>query len=354
MAREDQMIDDGSADELVELKKGGEAVAEDGKKVNGTLADRDDAPIDGVTELSGEEVFVEGEFGEEPEERDSRQSADDRDLSPDERRERNRTERQRRKERRREGRERDGRRFAELENQLAEQRRIIDELRGGRDQSTVAQIAERIAHAQRSFTAATAAIKKATEAGDGDALNAALDQRDAAREAYRSNTALKQRLEREPVERERERQAPARQLGRRGQEYAENFRDELDPETLTQDELQAVMRLDAAVASEGYDPESKEYWTELRKRVKRRGVDMRLDDDEDDRDERRPAPRVQRPPTGQNGSGAAGRKGIYLPKEYVESCKAAGKWDNLEKRKEMIERYRASSRKYGTDRATRA
>lgn len=94
-----------------------------------------------------------------------------------------------------------------------------------------------------------------------------------------------------------------------------------------------VLAIDTDLYNEGYDPESKEYWEELEDRCKEylphrfKSVD---------------AKRAKPKSTVGGGAGdhsPAGGAEKSLPKEFVQTLKAAGYWDDAEKRKAAIKNY---------------
>lgn len=365
MARDNDTLEADNADELIETKR--ENVDGDDKKKR---RDPDNAPVDqtedGGLTASGETEFVEldddtlTELGT-----DRRQSADERGLDASERTKRNREERAEKKRRRREFRERDRSTINALQNRLASLGQQVEELRGGTHRQTLAGVDEKLGTAQRLFANAKAELADALEKNDTGRVMKALDDRDAARDAYNQLSAAKRRLAERPAERE-ERDQP-KPLSDRAQAHARRFQEEIGLESLAEDEQRELYLLDSGVRQMGYDPDSKEYWDELRKRAKRRGFELDADDEDDDeeatpkkRRTRQEAaevdeddPPAQRRPPVSTFSGEVsrgGKRGVVLPKEFIDGCKAAGKWDDPETRKRMIKRYQASSAKYNVGR----
>lgn len=120
-----------------------------------------------------------------------------------------------------------------------------------------------------------------------------------------------------------------------------------------------VDALDTALTNKGFDPSQKEYWDELRSRASRalpdrfpagrRGGD--LDDDDDGPAKPAPRPRGNRGRRSPNAGGGGDDRGVGsgaddingIPREYINHLKDLGMWDEPEKRKEMIQRYRQSA-----------
>lgn len=386
MAREDEIIKGGEADELVETgpKKPASRVDH--------LEDRDEGdrkphrdPNNSPEELRSDDggetatEFVELDdddlkvLGDGDDSRDRRRSVEEDSQSPEDRRNRRRQERLDRKTRHRDREAQNRRRINELENQVSTFAQQIEQLTGQRRGETMATIDERLGVAQRAFNNAKAELADAMDKNDSARVLKALDDRDAARTAHERLTTAKRQLARQAEEGDSQRgRSTGPQLGEFGLSHARKFSEAVGVDSLSREDQSELYRLDAAVRAEGYDPESKDYWAELRKRAKRRGFELDEDgeDEEDDREERgrnreRRMERQdrdegedrdrgpRRPPVG-TGSGEGsrgGRRGVYLPKEFIESCKAAGVWEDPTKRREMIKRYRDSAKKYGVGRA---
>lgn len=111
--------------------------------------------------------------------------------------------------------------------------------------------------------------------------------------------------------------------------------DWFDPNDPTDEDSNIVKALDAAVESDGFDPSTKRYWTELERRMKKRGLiggdgdDM--DDDDDDRSERRERRRPNSgglPPRSRSNAGQGRREtGFKLTPLMKEALEAEGLLD---------------------------
>lgn len=384
MARED-LIEDGSGDELVETTrpkpKNAAEIIEDGDTgERKPLRDPGNEPDRDATDEAGETAteFVELDDDDlKAIEGDRRRSSEEETLSPDDRRERRRQEKRERRDRQRSAEQRNRRRIGELENTIAQLSEQIQQVTGANRGATLQQVDERLSITNRAFAAANAELEDAVEKNDGKRVLKALADRDAARDAFNKLSIAKGRLARQAEEPDATRRRPE-SVDPEVQKRASRFAKAVDLDNLTQDEQRDLYRLDAAVRAEGFNERTDDYWKELAKRAKRRGFDVELDDDDEDdvqdvrrtrrersrvdeddddvrsseaRRERADAPR--RPPTGTHSGDATagGRKGVYLPKEFIDSCKAAGVWEDPVKRREMIQRYRVSAKKYGVDRA---
>ncbi len=100
-----------------------------------------------------------------------------------------------------------------------------------------------------------------------------------------------------------------------------------------------VRTLDNALAQEGWDPKTEEYWAELQERVKKylphrtgRATVTATDN-----------PRPKAVVSGSGGeAGASGNKGTFtLSAARVQALKDAGMWDNPTERADAVKRYKA-------------
>lgn len=111
----------------------------------------------------------------------------------------------------------------------------------------------------------------------------------------------------------------------------------------------------AAIASEGYDPNSDDFYEELDDRLSKymphnvKAHDTEEDEQEDDADERHQQRTAQHESTKRKAppvSGGSGSRGdtqgkikVTLPTAYINALKEAGKWDDPKVRNRMIQRY---------------
>lgn len=130
------------------------------------------------------------------------------------------------------------------------------------------------------------------------------------------------------------------QLGKDGKRYGIAFVNKhkswYDPNGGNKDSKR-VIRIDAELYEEGFDPETKEYWDELEDRC-REELPHRF----------KGSGNKPRPKSIVGGSGndhsPAGSAEKSLPKEFVQTLKAAGYWDDPVKRKAAIKNYYANKR----------
>jgi hypothetical protein len=188
-----------------------------------------------------------------------------------------------------------------------------------------------IGQASNEIQMAERVIAKAIEAGNGDDVAQALRFRDQAMAKLQQlNYAKQQAAQQQP-------QRDPNQLDDLTMSYAREFIDEhpwYDPQGRNE-ESAVVIAIDQALAKDGYNPQTEEYWTELRKRTARRLP------------EKFEAPkRAERTPRGGPavGSGkehapASTRREIYISPERKQALIEAGVWDDPVLRQRYVKRY---------------
>lgn len=103
-------------------------------------------------------------------------------------------------------------------------------------------------------------------------------------------------------------------------------------------------QVDETLTSEGWDPNSKEYWDELDNRLQRY-VSHRYNGSTDENPNQRSRPRGIVTGSGRESASRAGGKNTFtLSPEQVRAMKDAGFWDDSEKRNKMIKRYASEAR----------
>jgi hypothetical protein len=295
----------------------------------GGVLKEDDDDIGGNEEV----VIVESDAGDDDEGGDDRVIASD-DGNDDEReaiRERRRQEKQDRKERREGAIKRDKleldflrKRNDDLERRISaqEQRAYHSDLNG-----LDAQINKAVSDAQL----AERGIAKAVESGNGNDVTQAMRYRDQALAKVHQLNLAKQQAERRPAV-----QPP--KLDDMAMHHATEFLKE-NPwyDAQGRDEESAiVLAIDNALSKDGYNPQSEEYWDELRNRAARRLPE---------RFGKQPA-RSERTPRGGPavGSGrehapASTRKEIHISPERKAALIEAGVWDDPVLRMKYAKRY---------------
>ena len=103
-------------------------------------------------------------------------------------------------------------------------------------------------------------------------------------------------------------------------------------------------QVDEQLTSEGWDPNSSDYWEELDNRLQRY-VSHRYNGKTDETPNQRSKPRGIVTGSGRESASRAGGKNTFtLSPEQVRAMKDAGFWDDSEKRNKMIKRYASEAR----------
>ena len=103
-------------------------------------------------------------------------------------------------------------------------------------------------------------------------------------------------------------------------------------------------QVDEQLTSEGWDPNSPDYWDELDNRLQKY-VSHRYNAKTDENPNQRSRPRGIVTGSGRESASRAGGKNTFtLSPEQVRAMKDAGFWDDSEKRNKMIKRYASEAR----------
>jgi hypothetical protein len=270
-------------------------------------------------------------------------SADEDDIDPDDPdskereaiRERRRLEKLERKQRRDEAIKRDKveldflrKRNDDLERRLSaqEQRAHQSDLRG---------FDSEIQRAVQEAEMAEKVIAKAVAAGNGEDVTQAMRYRDQAMQRAQQLQWQKQQATQAPP--------PQSQVDDLAMSYAKEFLKELDwydPQGRDEDSA-IVLAIDQAMAKDGYDARTEDYWDELRRRVQRRlpdKFDTKAGNTAPRREERTPrgGPAVG---SGKEHAPASTRKEIYISPERKQALIEAGVWDDPVLRMKYVKRY---------------
>jgi len=268
--------------------------------------------------------------------RTSARSADD-DAGDDEReaiRERRRQEKLERKQRRDDAIKRDKlemdflrRRNDDLERRLSaqEQRTHQADLRG---------LDAEIARAHQEVEMADRVIAKAVAAGNGDDVAQALKYRDEARQRAQELAWRKQQQATPPAA------APA--IDTLTMSHAQRFMDEnqwYDPQGRDEDSA-VVLAIDQGLVRDGYNPQTDEYWAELRRRTARR-LPERFKAEPSVTTPREPREPRGGPPvgSGREHAPATTRREVYISPERKQALIDAGVWDDPVLRAKYVKRY---------------
>jgi hypothetical protein len=105
-----------------------------------------------------------------------------------------------------------------------------------------------------------------------------------------------------------------------------------------------ALTIDQALAEEGWDPKTGEYWEELENRLQRY-LPHRYTGETNEAPASRPKPRSVITSSGRESASSAGGKNTFtLSPDQVRAMKDAGLWDDPEKRARMIRRYATEAR----------
>jgi hypothetical protein len=240
----------------------------------------------------------------------------------------NRERRKQRRDKQRRAREAKEREVAELRQIVLEQQQRLAAVEGHTTQSVVQSLEQKIAQTQSDIRQAEMIIAKATEAGNGEDVVAAMRIRDAA------NADL-MRLSNTREQYNQQRQQPkVPQVDPAVAGYAQQWlaaNTWYNPAGTDRDSA-LTKAIDAEIMAEGYDPKSRDYWEELTSRVAEA-----LGETEPSR------PKRKAPPTGKGREHApvSTRKEIYVTPERKQAMIDAGAWEDPVKRQRMLKAYQA-------------
>ena len=201
-------------------------------------------------------------------------------------------------------------------------------------ESEVLNIDQQIFQANKEAQMADRVIAKAVEENNGGDVTKAMKYRDQAMAKVQQLAQAKQHVSQV---------APAPAVDERTMHYAQEFmKDNPWYDAQGRDEDSAiVMAIDQALSKDGYNPQTEEYWDELRMRAARR-IPERFDDDYDE-----PKSTARKPRGGPKvGSGrehapTSTRKEIYISPERKAALVDAGVWDDPVLRMKYVKRYAA-------------
>lgn len=226
--------------------------------------------------------------------------------------------------------EEDKRKIQLLEQQTQELLRRLASVEGHAMQSNAQTLEDRLAKAQRDVQQAEHFIAKATEAGNGEDVVAAMRIRDQAMAETNQLAQQKQQLE------QARQQVAMPQVDPTVVNYAKQWMEAnpwYDPQARDR-ESALTKAIDNELVREGYNPASREYWEELTDRVAEAiGEDAP------------PAPRRKKrgPPTGNTREHApvSTKREIYVTPERKQAMIEAGVWDDPTLRQRYLKAYQS-------------
>lgn len=239
----------------------------------------------------------------------------------------NRERRKKRRDMQRRAKEAAERKIAMLERQNAEMMQRLQAVEGFTQNTSAQTLEARIAQAQREIQQAELIIAKATEAGNGDDVVAAMRIRDQAIANAQQLSTAKQQFDTQRQQAQQPRVDP------NVVSYAKQWMEAnpwYDPSGRDRDSA-LTKAIDNELASEGFDPSSREYWEELTARVA------------DALGETESKPKRKAPPTGRTREHApvSTKKEIYVTPERKQAMIEAGVWDDPVLRQRYLKAYQA-------------
>ena len=270
---------------------------------------------------------------DEGEDDDDARLAESEDDSDDEVTTQSRKRRLKRREIQKRAKENAQRELDMLRHTNAELMRRVAAIEGHTLQSSEQGIDQRLQQTMNEIRQAEQIMARATEAGNGEDVVAAMRIRDEAMSRAQQLQYSKQQMA-------QVREQAAQPTGDpRVQSYASEWM-QANPWYNPQggdDDSAVVNAIDAAMTAQGYDPTSRAYWEELTRRVA-----ARVSDD-DGGETRQSAPRRKAPPQGSTREHAptSTRKEVYVTPERKAAMIEAGIWDDPVARNRMLKAYQA-------------
>ena len=291
-------------------------------------------PVSGA-EDDGEPQNTEADDEEEDEDRLA-MSEDDSEEEITSKHKDNREKRSKRRELQKRAKERAQRELEFLRQQNAAMEQRLRAIEGNTLNQQVQGIDARMQQALYEAQQAEQIMARAVEAGNGDDVAAALRIRDEARAQAAQLMGHKQQAEQVA------RQAAQPQIDPRVTSYAQQWL-EANPWYNPQgrDEDSAITKaIDNALAAEGWNPATEDYWQELTRRVS-----ARIGDDSPAQ-QRQASPKRKAPPTGNTREFAPSstRNEVYVTPERKQAMIDAGVWDDPVRRTQMLKAYQAYDR----------
>lgn len=293
-------------------------------------------PADEAVELDGERSDSRVQRASDDDDDEDSESENLNEREREAIRERRRQEKLERKQRRDEAIKRDKlemdflrKRNDELERRLTtqEQRAYAADLRG---------IDAEIARAQQEAEMAEKVIAKAVAAGNGDDVTQAMRYRDAAQQRAQQLAWQKQQA---AAQASAQQKAAQNTIDDAVMQRAQEFLSEnkwYDPQGRDEDSA-VVLAIDQALARDGFDPRTADYWDELRRRAARRLPErFKAAEPSSSRREPRGGPAVG---SGKEHAPASTRREVYISPERKQALVDAGVWDDPVLRMKYVKRY---------------
>jgi hypothetical protein len=184
------------------------------------------------------------------------------------------------------------------------------------------------------FEYAKMQLAEATQAGDGEAVADAQGRWYEARQQLDHIASIKRQAQAPQQQRV---QAPNPNVQRHAQEWMTR-NSWYDPNSRDVDS-KIAKQLDEALASEGFNPASPDYWDELDNRLQKYLPHRYTGAADSGQQTNRPRNIVSSSGREAAAAGGSSRNSFTLSPERVRAMKDAGAWDNAERRKNMIQKF---------------
>lgn len=226
-----------------------------------------------------------------------------------------------------------------LRQQNDELMRRVQAVEGHAVGTNVSQLGAQIAAVQQEIAQAEYVIGRAVEAGNGDDVTAAIRLRDEANARAYQLAQAKQQVEQLKKQMSEPRTDP------RVANYAQEWHKAnpwYNPNGADEQSL-ITKAVDNALAMEGYNPASEDYWHELTRRVAKRigGEDTVQKQDKREKSAKRKAPPMG---TDREHAPVSARNEIYVSKDRKDAMIEAGVWDDPVLRKRYLKAYQSYDR----------
>jgi|GEM_PF-1581990 len=242
----------------------------------------------------------------------------------------NRKRRQKRRDVQRRAKDAAQRKIVLLEQQNGDMLRRLAAIEGRSASNDVLNIDQRIAQTQNEIRQAEHIIAKATEAGNGDDVVAAMRLRDQAMGDAQQLSYVKQQYE------QSRQQSSQPQVNPAVAGYAKQWLDAnawYDPQGGDRDSA-LTKAIDNEITKEGFNPAQREYWEELTSRVAEAigGSEVATS-----------RPKRKAPPTGNTREHApvSTKREIYVTPERKQAMIEAGVWDDPKSRQRYLKAYQS-------------
>ena len=221
--------------------------------------------------------------------------------------------------------------------ELLERMAVLEKKAQGTD---LARLNKAIEDQQNRILFAKQKMAEATQSGNGELLTSAQEMWFEARRQAEALESLKKKSVQQPQQQGINRPDPM--LKR----YADAWMESntwYDPQGRDADS-KVALTIDAALADEGWNPTTREYWEELDNRLQKY-LPHRYTEAVDEKPfQRKPRNVVTSSGRESASSSSSGRNTFTLNPEQVRAMKDAGMWDDPERRAKMIRRYAMEAR----------